>query len=88
MHRVSQLIGRNEKIAVQVSSRRIGNHEAVPVSMRYEATRKQIRIARRGLWHSGSRIRFGGGTRVGSLARETITAASHFFDDALALQLR
>src|SRR5579864_4515664 len=89
VHGVSQLIGRNEKIAIQISSRRVGHHKAVTIAMRDEAPGKQIRVARRGLWsRSGSRIRFCGGSRLGSLARETITAASHFLHQAPALQPR
>ena len=89
MHGVSQLIGRNEKVAVQVSSRRVGNNKAVTIPMCDEAPREQIGIARRGCWwRSGSKIRFCGRTRLGSLARKAIAAASHFFDDTLALQSR
>jgi hypothetical protein len=88
VHRVSQSIWGNEKIAVDVFSRRLGNDKAVAIAMRDQPSSKEIGIARGCLRRS---FRRGSGflhiTWL-NVAGEAILAASQFFYDALALQSR
>jgi hypothetical protein len=89
MHRVAQLVRRNEEVAVDVFSWRIGNHKAVSIAMRDKPTREKIGISR-GWPRRGPR----GGSgfcyvaRFSLGARETISAASQLVYEALALQSR
>ncbi len=45
VHGVSQLIRRNEEIAIEVGSGRFRDYEAVSIAMRYQPACEQIRIA-------------------------------------------
>jgi hypothetical protein len=45
VHRIAEMVRRNEEIAVEIVARRVRNHKAISVPMRDEVAREQIRIA-------------------------------------------
>jgi hypothetical protein len=89
VHGVSQLVRRNEEIAIEVGSWRFRDYKAVTIAMCYQPACEQIRIAFGWLrLRTGSCRWFCCRARFGPRTRKTILAASQFFHEALALQPR
>src|SRR5260370_15608172 len=86
VHRIAQLVRRNEEIAIKVLSWRLGNHKAVSIAMCDHPSGEQIGIARcRPRRRRKPDVRFCGGTRLRPRAREAILVASQLFYEAFAL---